>query len=82
MSRTAYPAARGSAPIPEMKGGLVNVQAFAVWIQARISSGDRGAAVVEYGLLLALLVAVALVGVRVFGEGVSSQYSSIVSNVP
>ena len=33
---------------------------------------------VEYSLLLALLVVVAVVAVRAFGQGVSGQFSSIV----
>ena len=42
---------------------------------------ERGAGMVEYGLLLGLLVIVAMVAVKAFGAGVSSQFSSINSTV-
>ncbi len=52
------------------------------WLQARLSTtGERGASMVEYGLLLALIAVVALVAVQAFGSGVSTQFSSINSNV-
>jgi Flp pilus assembly pilin Flp len=51
---------------------------MAAWISSRVRNDDRGASMVEYSLLLALLVAVAIVSVRAFGQGVSSQFSSIV----
>ena len=45
------------------------------------TAGERGANMVEYGLLLALIAIVALVAVRAFGSGVSSQFSSIASQI-
>ncbi len=59
----------------------MNILVILTWLQARLECGERGATMVEYGLLLALLVLVAMVGVRVFGLSVSSQFSSIGSNV-
>jgi Flp pilus assembly pilin Flp len=52
------------------------------WLQARAgSAGERGASMVEYGLLLALIGIVAMVAVKAFGSGVSSQFSSISSAI-
>jgi Flp pilus assembly pilin Flp len=52
------------------------------WLQDRLgSAGERGAGMVEYGLLLGLIAVVALVAVKAFGSGVSSQFSSITSAV-
>jgi pilus assembly protein Flp/PilA len=52
------------------------------WLQARLeTTSERGAGMVEYGLLLALIAVVALVAVKAFGTGVSSQFSSISSSV-
>lgn len=42
---------------------------------------ERGAGMVEYGLLVGLIAVVALVAVKAFGSGVSSQFSSINSAV-
>ena len=52
------------------------------WLQNRLeTAGERGASMVEYGLLLGLIAIVALAAVRLFGQGVSSQFSSINSAV-
>ena len=52
------------------------------WLQDRLSSApERGASMVEYGLLLGLIAIIALVAVKAFGAGVSSQFSSISSSV-
>ena len=51
------------------------------WLQARLNTGERGAGMVEYGLLVGLIAVIALVAVKAFGSGVSSQFSSISSNI-
>jgi len=52
------------------------------WLQGRVgTASERGASMVEYGLLLALIAIVALVAVKAFGSGVSSQFSTITSTV-
>ena len=52
------------------------------WLQGRLTNvGERGASMVEYGLLLALIAIIALVAVQAFGSGVSTQFSSINSAV-
>ena len=52
------------------------------WLHGRIGSdGERGASMVEYGLLLGLIAIIALVAVQAFGTGVSTQFSSINSAV-
>ena len=52
------------------------------WLQQRLTSaGERGASMVEYGLLLGLIAIIAMVAVKAFGSGVSSHFSSITSAV-
>ena len=51
------------------------------WIEARLRTNERGASMVEYALLLGLIFIVAIVAVRAFGSGVSTQYSTIDSQV-
>jgi pilus assembly protein Flp/PilA len=46
------------------------------WLQAKFTSDERGASMVEYGLLLALIAVVALVAVKALGDNVSSRFSS------
>ena len=51
-------------------------------LQDRLGTApERGASMVEYGLLLALIAIIAMVAVKAFGSGVSSQFSSINSAV-
>jgi Flp pilus assembly pilin Flp len=50
------------------------------WLRAKLES-ERGAGLVEYGLLVGLLAIIALVAVKAFGQGVSSQFTTVTSSV-
>lgn len=45
------------------------------WIQARIKS-DRGASLVEYALLVALIAVVCIVAVRILGQAANDSFES------
>ena len=48
------------------------------WIQAKFNLGDeRGASMVEYGLLLALIAVIAIVAVKALGQGVSTKFNDV-----
>jgi pilus assembly protein Flp/PilA len=51
------------------------------WLQAKFVSDERGASMVEYGLLLALIAVIAIVAVRALGTSVSTKFSEVNSNV-
>jgi pilus assembly protein Flp/PilA len=52
------------------------------WIAARFNRGDeRGASMVEYGLLLALIAVIAIVAVQALGNSVSSKFSAVSSSL-
>jgi pilus assembly protein Flp/PilA len=52
------------------------------WLEAKFrSDGERGASMVEYALLLALIAVIALVAVNALGNSVSSKYSSVTSSL-
>ena len=60
----------------------MSIIVLSAWLQSRLgSTGERGANMVEYGLLLALIAIIAMVAVKAFGSGVSTQFSSITSAV-
>lgn len=60
----------------------MSILVLSAWLQARLgTTGERGAAMVEYGLLLGLIAIIALVAVKAFGSGVSTQFSSVDSAV-
>ena len=48
------------------------------WIQAKFNVADeRGASMVEYGLLLALIAVIAIVALRALGQNVSTKFSAV-----
>jgi pilus assembly protein Flp/PilA len=57
--------------------GIMNVLTA---VQDRFTR-ERGASMVEYALLLALIAMIALISVQTFGAGVSEKFSSIDSSV-
>ena len=60
----------------------MSIITFLSWVRHRLdTSSERGAGMVEYGLLLGLIAIIALVAVQAFGSGVSAQFSSINSAV-
>ena len=51
------------------------------WIESKFSSDERGASMVEYGLLLALIAVIAIVAVKALGGSVSTKFSEVTSAV-
>ena len=52
------------------------------WVQAKLNiQNERGASMVEYGLLLALIAVIAIVAVRALGNSVSTKFSSVNSDL-
>ena len=48
------------------------------WIQAKLNvQNERGASMVEYGLLLALIAVIAIVALRNLGNSVSTKFSTV-----
>ena len=48
----------------------------------RLATDQRGASLVEYSLLVAMIAVVALVAVAAFGGSLSSEYSEIANSLP
>jgi len=51
------------------------------WLESKFTSDERGASMVEYGLLLALIAVIAIVAVRALGSSVSTKFSEVTSAV-
>jgi len=49
------------------------------WLQAKfdIDENERGASMVEYGLLLALIAVIAIVALKALGTNVSSKFDTV-----
>lgn len=46
------------------------------WLSAKFTSDERGASMVEYGLLLAFIAVICVLAVKALGENVSARFSS------
>jgi len=57
---------------------LVSFEFVDAWLQARCRS-ERGASLVEYALLVALIAVVCIVAVTLLGKAASSKFSSVAS---
>jgi pilus assembly protein Flp/PilA len=47
------------------------------WLEAKFNADERGASMVEYGLLLALIAVIALVAVKALGTSVSAKFDTV-----
>lgn len=67
-------------PANRSQGGIVR----AVWIRVAgyLHSEERGASLVEYALLIALIALAAFVAVVFFGSELSTEYSDISNTMP
>ena len=59
---------------------LTSYEFVNAWLQARCKT-DRGASLVEYALLVALIAVVCIVAVTLLGRAASSKFSSVASAV-
>jgi pilus assembly protein Flp/PilA len=46
------------------------------WLRARFSDTERGASLVEYALLVALIAVVCVIAVQILGQSASKSFSS------
>ena len=54
---------------------------LATWLRARFSDSERGASLVEYALLLALIAVVCIVAIGFLGGEADSKFDSIGSSI-
>ncbi len=54
---------------------------FQTWMRARFGQTERGAALVEYALLLALIAVVCIVALGIIGGGAKTKFSSVGSQI-
>ena len=54
---------------------------IAAWARARFGDTERGASLVEYALLLALIAVVCIVAITALGKKASGNFSRIDSNM-
>jgi pilus assembly protein Flp/PilA len=59
---------------------LVSYEFVSAWLQARCHT-DRGASLVEYALLVALIAVVCIAAVTLLGQNASKKFSSVASAI-
>ncbi len=59
----------------------MDFQLIVSWVQARLHAEERGAALVEYGLLVALIAVVCLVVLGTVGTSISAEFSKIAAKL-
>ena len=54
---------------------------LATWLRARFGDSDRGASLVEYALLVALIAVVCIAAVTILGKNASNKFSSVGTSI-
>ncbi len=54
---------------------------LANWLRARFTDSERGASLVEYALLVALIAVVCIAAVTILGSNASSKFSRVGSSI-
>ena len=52
-------------------------EVFSTWLRARFGDSDRGASLVEYALLVALIAVVCIAAVTILGKNASNKFDSV-----
>ena len=59
----------------------MNLTILKAWINAKFNTDERGASLVEYALLVALIAAVCIVAITAIGNNASTKFSSVSSKL-
>jgi pilus assembly protein Flp/PilA len=54
---------------------------LAAWVSTRFADDERGASLVEYALLVALIAVVCIVAITFLGSSASSQFNNVGSSL-
>ena len=60
---------------------MVTYRFLAAWATTHLSSSERGASLVEYALLVALIAVVCIAAVTLLGNEASSKFSAVASAI-
>ena len=71
-----------SEAFPREVGAVVEIYVQAVsWMRSKLPSSDRGASLVEYALLVALIALVCFIAVDFVGTEANSEYDGVGSSI-
>ena len=60
---------------------ILSYEYLANWVRARCSASERGASLVEYALLVALIAVVCIAAVTVLGKNASNKFRSVGTSI-
>ena len=60
---------------------ITTYEFLAIWLRARFADGERGASLVEYALLVALIAVVCIAAVTLLGRNASTKFSNVGSSI-
>ena len=60
---------------------ILSYEFLANWLRARFSDSERGASLVEYALLVALIAVVCIAAVTILGKNASNKFNSVGSSI-
>jgi pilus assembly protein Flp/PilA len=60
---------------------ITTYEFLAGWLRARFGDDDRGASLVEYALLVALIAVVCIAAVTLLGKNASSKFDQVGSSI-
>ncbi len=60
---------------------ILSFDFLASWLRARFGTDERGASLVEYALLVALIAVVCIAAVTVLGKNASSKFDSVGTSI-
>ena len=60
---------------------ILTYEFLANWMRARFADSERGASLVEYALLVALIAVVCIVAVTFLGKSASSKFDKVGSSI-
>jgi len=60
---------------------MLQFEFIKTWLQARFADAERGASLVEYALLVALIAVVCILAISFLGESASQKFDSIGNSI-
>ena len=60
---------------------LTHIRFIASYVASRVTKDERGASMVEYALLLALIAVVCIAAVKTLGQSASQKFTDVSTNV-
>ena len=60
---------------------ITTYEFLATWLRARFADTERGASLVEYALLVALIAVVCIAAVSILGRNASDKFSSVGNSI-